>query len=220
MGAITSQITSLTIVHSTVYSDADQRKYQSSASLAFVWGIHRGPVNSPHKWPVTRKMLPFDDVMCISHILTQFVVSTDLARSRQVVTWGTSKEAYFECCRHHSTMRFPRLMYMTWRKSITKYSHVILLVDFVMKTMWCFVSFLENRLTKDCEVTSIFILHSCTYQIVNTHILGTIWNHRYHNMYNKNSIWFHVTVHRQAKAKAQTLVISLTLYTAFHLQLP
>ena len=34
-------------------------------SLAFVWGIHRGPVNSPHKWPVMRKMFPFDDViMC------------------------------------------------------------------------------------------------------------------------------------------------------------
>ena len=42
MGAIASQITSLTIVYSTVYSDADQRKYQSPASLAFVWGIHRG----------------------------------------------------------------------------------------------------------------------------------------------------------------------------------
>ena len=41
MGAIASQITSLTIVHSTVYSDADQRKHQSSASLAFVLGIHR-----------------------------------------------------------------------------------------------------------------------------------------------------------------------------------
>ena len=63
MGAIASQITSLIIVYSTVYSDADQRKHQSSASLAFVWGIHRGPVNSPHKWPVTRKMLPFDDVI-------------------------------------------------------------------------------------------------------------------------------------------------------------
>ena len=63
MGAITSQITSLTIVYSTVYSDADQRKHQSSASLAFVGGIHRGPVNSPHKWPVTRKMFPFDDVI-------------------------------------------------------------------------------------------------------------------------------------------------------------
>ena len=43
------------IVYSNVYSDADQRKHQSSASLAFVRGIHRGPVNSPHKWPVTRK---------------------------------------------------------------------------------------------------------------------------------------------------------------------
>ena len=63
MGEITSQITSLSSVYSTVYSDADQRKYQSSASLAFVWGIHRGPVNFPHKWPVTRNKFPFDDVI-------------------------------------------------------------------------------------------------------------------------------------------------------------
>ena len=55
MGAIASQITSVTTVCSTVYSGADQRKHQSSASLAFVRGIHRGPVNSPHKGPVTRK---------------------------------------------------------------------------------------------------------------------------------------------------------------------
>ena len=65
MGRIASQITSLTIVYSIVYSDADQRKHQSSASLAFVWGIHRGLVNSPHKWPVTRKMFPFDDVIMV-----------------------------------------------------------------------------------------------------------------------------------------------------------
>ena len=58
-----SQITSLTIVYPTVYSAADQRKHQNSASLAFVRGIHRSPVNSPHKWPVTRKMFPFDDVI-------------------------------------------------------------------------------------------------------------------------------------------------------------
>ena len=63
MTTIASQITSLTIIYSTVYSGADQSKHQSSASLAFVWGIHRGPVNSPHKWPVTRKMFPFDDVI-------------------------------------------------------------------------------------------------------------------------------------------------------------
>ena len=68
MGAIASQITSLTIVYSTVYSDADQRIHQSSASLAFVRGIHRRLVNCPHKWPVTRKMFPFDDV--IMHVVT------------------------------------------------------------------------------------------------------------------------------------------------------
>ena len=62
-GAIASKITSLAIVYSTVFSDADQRKHQSSVSLAFVWGIHRWPVNSPHKWPVTRKMFPFDGVI-------------------------------------------------------------------------------------------------------------------------------------------------------------
>ena len=63
MGTIASQITSITIVNSTFYSDTDQRKYQSSASLAFVRGIHRIPVNSLHKWSVTRKMFPFDDVI-------------------------------------------------------------------------------------------------------------------------------------------------------------
>ena len=62
MGGTASQITSLTIVYSIVYSGADQREHQSSASLAFVRGIPQWPVNSPHKWLVTRKMLPLDDV--------------------------------------------------------------------------------------------------------------------------------------------------------------
>ena len=55
MCAMVSQVTSVSIVCSTVCSGVDQRKHQSSASLAFVWGIHRWPVNSPHKGPVTRK---------------------------------------------------------------------------------------------------------------------------------------------------------------------
>ena len=63
MGAMASQITSLTIVYSTVYSSANQRKHQSSASLAFVRGFHQWPVKYPHRWPVTRKMFPFDDVI-------------------------------------------------------------------------------------------------------------------------------------------------------------
>ena len=66
MVTLASQITSLTIVYSIGYSSADQRKHQSSASLAFVWGIHRWPVNSPHKGPVTQKMFPFDDVIMIT----------------------------------------------------------------------------------------------------------------------------------------------------------
>ena len=52
---------------SIVYSGTDQGKHQSSASLAFVRVIHRRPVNSPHKWPVTRKMFPFDDVIMTWH---------------------------------------------------------------------------------------------------------------------------------------------------------
>ena len=67
MSAMASQITSLMIVYPTDYSGIDQRKRQSSATLAFVLGIHRSPVNSPRNGPVTRKMLPFDDViMCLT----------------------------------------------------------------------------------------------------------------------------------------------------------
>ena len=52
MSAIASQITSVSIVYSTACSDAYQRKHQSSASLVFVRGFHRWPVNSPHKGPL------------------------------------------------------------------------------------------------------------------------------------------------------------------------
>ena len=76
MDSIASQITSLTIVYSAIYSGTDRRKHQNSASLAFVRGIHRGPMNSPHKWPVTRKMFPFDDVINVSfHLLAVLVFS-------------------------------------------------------------------------------------------------------------------------------------------------
>ena len=75
MIALASQITSLTVVYTSVYPGADQSKHQSSALLAFVRGIHRWPVNSPHKGlvtgsphkgPVTLKMFPFDDVIMIA----------------------------------------------------------------------------------------------------------------------------------------------------------
>ena len=63
MSAMAPHITSVSVVCFTVGPGADQRKHQSSASLAFVREIHRWPVNSPHKWAVARKMFPFDDII-------------------------------------------------------------------------------------------------------------------------------------------------------------
>ena len=65
MDAMASQITSLNIAYSSVYSGADERKHRSSASLAFV--REQWPVNFPHKVPVTRKMFLFDDVIMSQH---------------------------------------------------------------------------------------------------------------------------------------------------------
>ena len=72
MNAIASQITSVYIVCSIVGSGADQRKHQSSASLAIVRGIRRWPVNSPHKGQQTRKMSPFDDVIMTDYVINEF----------------------------------------------------------------------------------------------------------------------------------------------------
>ena len=66
MSAIASLITSFTIVYSTVYSDADQKKLRVTGLCV---GKSPGPVNSPHKWPVTRKMFRFDDVIMKFSIL-------------------------------------------------------------------------------------------------------------------------------------------------------
>ena len=56
MSTMVSQITSLTIVYSTFYSRCRSKRHQSSASLTFMWGIHRWPLHYPHKGPVTWKM--------------------------------------------------------------------------------------------------------------------------------------------------------------------
>ena len=63
MGTIAYQITSPTAVYSTDYSDADQIKKSKLRVTGLCVGNSAGPVNSPHKWPVTRKMFPFDDVL-------------------------------------------------------------------------------------------------------------------------------------------------------------
>ena len=69
MSAMAYQITALSSTCSTVCSGADQGKHQSSASLAFVKGIHHWPVVTHHKGPGTRKMFTFDDVIMKACIL-------------------------------------------------------------------------------------------------------------------------------------------------------
>ena len=86
-----------------MYSCADQRKHQSSASLVFVREIHRWPVNSLHKWPFiywTRKMFPFDDVILTIKSCTSQFETRDLA-------------FYFNCATDRATM----------------YNHIIVLCD-------------------------------------------------------------------------------------------
>ena len=90
MNAMATQITSVSIVYSTVCSD--QRKHQSSAPLAFVREIYRWPVNSPHKRPVTRKMCPFDDVIMLTNsdgYVTQ-IYERQIIKSQQSKTQRTN----------------------------------------------------------------------------------------------------------------------------------
>ena len=94
-------------------SGTDQRKHQSSASLAFVRGIHRRPVSSSHKWPVTRKMFPFDDVIlttrwihwcCLSYDkLLKWTMKCHITRVEKLVAvvWTIFSIRYkegFWCC--------------------------------------------------------------------------------------------------------------------------
>ena len=103
MSAKASQITSLTIVYLSVYSGVDQRKHQSSASLACVRGIHLWPVNSPYKGRVTRKMFPFDDV--IKTQCVWFDNMKDMLVQTSSYTWR-----YHECVIDHM------LSILIWKK--------------------------------------------------------------------------------------------------------
>ena len=89
MNPMASQITGVSLVCTTVCSGTDQRKHQSSASLAFVSGIHWWPVDSPHKGPVTRI---FFSVWWRHH---------DMQQNNQVkAIWHAP---YHTCFRHHTT---------------------------------------------------------------------------------------------------------------------
>ena len=158
MGTIASQITSLTLVYSTVYSDADQREHQSSVSLAFVWGIHRGPVNSPHKWPVTRKTFPFDDVIMIPVDIYDSVVNWIPSQYKD----GFSKYGDF----HYKDQTVVMPSYLSncdsyTGKTISLYQNGLL--------RWCF-----NHRPFDCLFNGIQ-QHLTAKLKTKPHITGSLW---------------------------------------------
>ena len=86
MSALEYQITGVSTVRSAVSSGADQSKYQSSASLAFTWWNHRWPVDFPHKGPVTRKMIQFNDVIMLLILPAVYVkYSADIIQAPRIV---------------------------------------------------------------------------------------------------------------------------------------
>ena len=94
---IASQITDISIIYSTVCSGADQGKIQSSASLAFVRGIHRWPVISPQKGSVTRKMFPFEGVIMkvnFATILDSIYAETTVKFQSDWTVWNSDTVSF------------------------------------------------------------------------------------------------------------------------------
>ena len=147
MRALVSQITGVSIVCSAVCSGIGQRKHQSTASLAFVRGNHRWPVDSPHTGPVTRKMFPFGDVImltkssgeiahcqslqiahippswlkrevCLRKKLTVFISKTKLGTENVFnYTWTCGFQTY------SNTVEYPMYPLLLWLSIITVHCH-------------------------------------------------------------------------------------------------
>ena len=119
----------------------NQRKHQSSASLAFVRGLHWWPLNSPHKGPVTRKMFPFDDVImewanCVTRTGLLLLVPDSnkkylksvLGKALQfVIGFNTAMIVYlleFSVLRTFHTHHFEKQFRTTWIK-VSSFENII-----------------------------------------------------------------------------------------------
>ena len=125
MGTMVSQIASLTIAYSTVYSDADPRKNQSSASLVFVREIHRWPLNSPHKWPVTRKMFPFDDIIMtfmIHEVRELFTWRARYILRKKSISFSLVADYPHRYSKAPSGTGFHLIMYISGRHDLVEFS--------------------------------------------------------------------------------------------------
>ena len=124
MSAMAPQINGVSIVCSTnLCSGEDQRKHQSPASLAFVRGIQRWPVNSLHKGPITRKMFPFDDVIMRGLVMRNFDVSYEISMNNLLIKrWFEMPWRQYNCTMvrqvifswHFRWLKIPRYNMQIW----------------------------------------------------------------------------------------------------------
>ena len=106
MSTMAYQITCVSINYSTVCSGEDQRKHQSSTSLAFVRGIHWWSVNFPHKRPVMRKMFPFYDVIMDDGLLRIIQSTPHCGRPRHITTTLSKNKKTFTGPTYNLLWRF------------------------------------------------------------------------------------------------------------------
>ena len=138
---MSSQITSFSTVCSAVCLGANQRKHQSFASLAFVRGIHRWPVNSPHKRPVTRKMFSFDDVT-----MARAWIRNHIPQKTGCDYWSMSQSQFICVSKRGSSRQFKYLglpktidkaMWKAFDKTHTVYTIVLLKVHIIHTAYHC-----------------------------------------------------------------------------------
>ena len=142
MTMLASQINSLTVVYSIVYSGVNQRKHQSSASLAFVREIHRGPVNFPHKWPVTRKMFPFDELLSLHALgfIWLFDIKKHSWKNGLFISYfagaHTTSDQYLWVASEYSIIQYTRTHLYNWHTIIyLKVTYIVHLTHLPMDKM-------------------------------------------------------------------------------------
>ena len=147
MSTMTSQITGISIVYSTVCSGAHQRKHQGSASLAFVQGIYRWPVNSPHKGPVMQKMPPFDDVVMWQHkVIITWTRLTKIRDTTWCMWWeptgngtvpSTKDQSGWKCVRGHDLIIVDLVLILqqTQFRLLHRYDKILLVLPILFSIM-------------------------------------------------------------------------------------
>ena len=166
MGTMASQITSLTIVYSTVYSGTGQRNHQSSASLTFVQRIHRWPVNSLHKGTVTRKMFPFDDVIMVT-------ASSQFCETKMQIYLSTFPEIY------------------SVQQWINKRFKVISQRKNNVESICCFCKYMQIDLSNWIVLIQCPGFTPCHWDVARKHIYGRNWANTRKAKWNICPVIFH-----------------------------